>query len=255
MGKFANIFIVSDIDHTFLADDRSVPQKNIDALKYFKSEGGQFTFATGRSHHSLLQAFPNAKELLNAPAILGNGSYLFDYVENKLIYPMYLEKELAVKVAKFILDKCPDTGMRILTSETVLYSLVNSYIESEISLAWYQNISEYQAPEAWTGENWCKIVVRDDPEKLDKLREELSKAKKKREDADRKVKQIENKLREAENTQIISDVTALNLTPEQLAEFLKMITTKDMHPTVQSYEEVENLQLEEKESEDEEDEM
>ena len=92
-------------------------------------------------------------------------------------------------------------------------------------------------------------------EKLDKLREELSKAKKKREDADRKVKQIENKLREAENTQIISDVTALNLTPEQLAEFLKMITTKEMHPTVQSYEEVENLQLEEKESEDEEDEM
>ena len=71
MGKFDNIFIVSDIDHTFLADDRSVPQINIEALKYFKSEGGQFTFATGRSHHSLLQAFPNAKDLLNAPAILG----------------------------------------------------------------------------------------------------------------------------------------------------------------------------------------
>ena len=79
MGKFDNIFIVSDIDHTFLAEDRSVPQRNIDALKYFKSVGGQFTFATGRSHNSLLQAFPYAGDLLTAPAILGNGSYLFDY--------------------------------------------------------------------------------------------------------------------------------------------------------------------------------
>lgn len=170
MGKFNNVFIVSDIDHTFLADDRSVPQKNLDALSYFKSEGGQFTFATGRSHHSLLQAFPNAAELLNAPAILGNGSYLYDYIDNKLIYPMYLEKEIALKVAGFILNTCPDTGMRILTSDTTLYTLINSYISYEMSSAWYQNISKFQSPEEWTGEKWCKIVIRDDPDKLDKLR-------------------------------------------------------------------------------------
>ena len=175
MGKFDNVFIVSDIDHTFLADDRSVPQINLEALKYFKSEGGQFTFATGRSHHSLLQVFPNAKDLLNAPAILGNGSYLYDYAEDKLLYPMCLEKDISVNVARFIMETCPDTGMRILTTETTLYTLINSYIQEEISKAWYKSISEYQPPEAWTGENWCKIVVRDDPCKLDKLRSRLEK--------------------------------------------------------------------------------
>ena len=175
MGKFDNIFIVSDIDHTFLADDRSVPERNLEALRYFKNEGGQFTFATGRSHHSLLQAFPNAAELLNAPAILGNGSYLFDYKKNELLFPMCFEKEVGLRVARFIHKTYPDTGLRILTPETTLYSLINSYINVEISNAWYKNISRYQFPEDWTGENWCKMVVRDDPELLDELRLVLEK--------------------------------------------------------------------------------
>ena len=60
-------------------------------------------------------------------------------------------------------------------------------------------------------------------EKLDKLRAELSKAREKRADADAKVKQLEQKLKEAENMQILSDVGALKLTPEQLAEFLQLV--------------------------------
>ncbi len=59
-------------------------------------------------------------------------------------------------------------------------------------------------------------------EKLDKLRAELDRAKQRRADADAKVKQLEQKLKEAENTQILADVGALKLTPEQLAQFLQM---------------------------------
>lgn len=59
-------------------------------------------------------------------------------------------------------------------------------------------------------------------EKLDKLRAELDKARMKRAEADAKVKHLEQKLREAENSQILAEVGALKLTPEQLAEFLKM---------------------------------
>ena len=59
-------------------------------------------------------------------------------------------------------------------------------------------------------------------EKLDKLRAELDRAKQRRADADAKVKQLEQKLREAENSQILADVGALKLTPEQLAQFLQL---------------------------------
>ena len=59
-------------------------------------------------------------------------------------------------------------------------------------------------------------------EKLDKIRADLERAKKKRAEADAKVKQLEQKLKEAENTQILAEVGALKLTPEQLAQFLKL---------------------------------
>lgn len=92
-------------------------------------------------------------------------------------------------------------------------------------------------------------------EKLDKLREELQKAKKKKEEAERKVRQMEQKLREAENAQILSDVTALHLTPEQLAEFLKKMTTGETIPFFKGKEETHNNYEDVLESEDEEDEM
>ena len=66
-------------------------------------------------------------------------------------------------------------------------------------------------------------------EKLDKLRAELDRAKQRRADADAKVKQLEQKLKEAENTQILADVGALKLTPEQLAQFLQLAASGQLH--------------------------
>ena len=57
-------------------------------------------------------------------------------------------------------------------------------------------------------------------ERLDKMRAELEKAKQRRADADAKVKTLEAKLKEAENNQIIADVSAMKLSPEQVAQFL-----------------------------------
>ena len=59
--------------------------------------------------------------------------------------------------------------------------------------------------------------------RLDRLRAELKKAVIKRDAAEEKVKQIEAKLKEEENRQIVCNVTSYNLSPEQLAEFLKLV--------------------------------
>ena len=60
-------------------------------------------------------------------------------------------------------------------------------------------------------------------EKLDKLRAEVERCKRKVEDDRVRLKAAEQKLQEAENSQILADVGALNLSPEQLAEFLKLV--------------------------------
>lgn len=59
-------------------------------------------------------------------------------------------------------------------------------------------------------------------ERIDKLRDELERAKKRRAEAERRVKQCEVRLKEAENNQILQEVGALKLTPEQVAQFLQM---------------------------------
>ena len=68
-------------------------------------------------------------------------------------------------------------------------------------------------------------------EKLDKLRAEVERCKSKIEDDKAKLKAAEAKLQEAENSQILADVGALNLSPEQLAEFLKLATSGKLTST------------------------
>ena len=60
-------------------------------------------------------------------------------------------------------------------------------------------------------------------EKLDKLRADLERAKKRRDDAEQKVQQLEAKLKEEGNNQIIADVCALNLSPEQVGELMDLV--------------------------------
>ena len=65
-------------------------------------------------------------------------------------------------------------------------------------------------------------------EKLDRLREDLKRAERRKKSADEKLKLAQDRLREAENAQIRFDVEALNLTPEQVAQFLKMAASGQM---------------------------
>lgn len=59
-------------------------------------------------------------------------------------------------------------------------------------------------------------------ERLDKLRDDVKRAEKRKQDAEIKLRTAQAKLKEAENSQILSDVGALNLTPEQVAQFLQL---------------------------------
>ena len=58
--------------------------------------------------------------------------------------------------------------------------------------------------------------------KLDRLRADLEKARKKRAEWDAKVKDLERRYREEENSEIHDMVHAANLTPDQLADLLRM---------------------------------
>ena len=64
-----------------------------------------------------------------------------------------------------------------------------------------------------------------DETRLNRLKEELEKARKRREEWEAKVKDLERRYREAENTCIHDMVHQANLTPEQLAQLIRMSRT------------------------------
>ena len=84
MGKFSDVFFASDFDHTLTGTDNVLRQKNLDAIRYFMSEGGIFTVASGRS----IPLFRKRAALVptNAPCILYNGAACYDYPGGKLLY-------------------------------------------------------------------------------------------------------------------------------------------------------------------------
>ena len=66
-------------------------------------------------------------------------------------------------------------------------------------------------------------------EKLDRIREDIKRDKAKVAKLQEQIKIKEAKLKEAEASQIVADVGAMNLTPEQLGEFLALIQSGNLN--------------------------
>ncbi len=95
MGKFDNIIIVSDIDFTFLGKDRQLVPRNLEAVEYFKKDGGTFTLATGRESYMIKPAIPEVESIINAPIIGCNGAYLYNFGTGEILCEQFLDDNAA----------------------------------------------------------------------------------------------------------------------------------------------------------------
>lgn len=82
MTDFSDILLVSDYDRTLTAPDSSIPQANLDAIRYFMDRGGRFTVGTGRSAPMFRPC--QARIPVNAPLILYSGAAAYDYAAETL---------------------------------------------------------------------------------------------------------------------------------------------------------------------------
>lgn len=84
MGIYSDVLLTSDYDRTLTAPDSTIPQRNVEAIRYFMENGGAFTVNTGRS-------VPMARPFLdkvpvNAPLLLYNGSAAYDVQTGKFLF-------------------------------------------------------------------------------------------------------------------------------------------------------------------------
>ena len=84
MGIYSDVLLTVDYDRTLTAPDSTIPERNIEAIRYFMENGGAFTVNTGRSV-PMTAAFRD-RVPVNAPLLLYNGSAAYDPREGKLSF-------------------------------------------------------------------------------------------------------------------------------------------------------------------------
>ena len=109
MGKFEGILICTDLDGTLYRNDKSVSEENKKAIEYFKSEGGYFTFVTGRMPYT---AIPVYEEVCpNAPVGCINGGGVYDFQKQEYIWKVTLEESF-VELVEAVDVNVPGVGIQ-----------------------------------------------------------------------------------------------------------------------------------------------
>lgn len=176
MKKFQNIVLATDLDGTFLTKDPDGRRRNLEAIAYFKENGGHFTFATGRYHTAVLGgSYFRTEELLNLPAVTGNGSCLYDYAASSVLEKTPISYELVHELYFQMKQIAPTAGLRAITDEAVLYTeLCNPMMEADFAWLSPKRPSKLLPIDEWCSYGLYKLAIRDELRIIDFLKPKLA---------------------------------------------------------------------------------
>ena len=118
MKKFEGMLICTDLDGTLLRGDKTISRENLEAIEYFKSEGGYFTFITGRMPYFAIDMYNAINP--NAPIGCINGGGIYDYKAQKYIHTVTLDKS-AMTLVRAVDESLPHIGIQILAFDKMYF--------------------------------------------------------------------------------------------------------------------------------------
>ena len=110
MAIFSDILLTVDYDRTLTATDSTIPERNLEAIRYFMENGGAFTINTGRSV-PMTKVFRD-RVPVNAPLLLYNGSAAYDLAEKQLSFCHEINLDLWQTV-KECMELFPDLTVEV----------------------------------------------------------------------------------------------------------------------------------------------
>lgn len=112
MEKFDGMLICTDLDGTLLKNDKTISDENIEAIEYFKKEGGYFTFVTGRMPFYVSYIYDAVKP--NVPFGCINGGGLYDGARGEYVWTEVMPRSV-IELVKYIDDNFDDMGIQVNT--------------------------------------------------------------------------------------------------------------------------------------------
>lgn len=122
MAKFDNMLICTDLDGTLFKNDKTVSEENRQAMEYFKSEGGYFTFVTGRMPSFVDVATEAVRP--NAPIGCINGGGLYDTQKNTYVWTLPMPDGV-VDLLRTVDEEMPQVGIQVNTFHKVYFNKYN----------------------------------------------------------------------------------------------------------------------------------
>lgn len=110
MGIFSDVLLTVDFDRTMTGPDSTIPQRNLEAIRYFIENGGAFTINTGRSL-PMTKVFRDIVPV-SAPLLLYNGSAAYDLQTGTVLDPALIPLEQAETVRR-AMELFPDMTVEI----------------------------------------------------------------------------------------------------------------------------------------------
>ena len=215
-GKFDSILIASDMDGTFLREDGTVCERNMERLTYFKENGGSFTFSTGRNFLQIAHTIPDAGQLCNVPAITCNGASLYDLTKKRELWRHLIDPSIAEELNAFAEAQKEPIGIRVGTDKAFYYSALNNpYIRMDAEI-WGKGDDSILPVCEWKTHPIYKIALRAEKEILDAIRLILT-------------VQFANRLEITQSTPTLIDIQAAGCTKAALlADFVKNFFDRPM---------------------------
>jgi len=127
MGKFSGILICTDLDGTLFRGDKTISGENKRAIEYFMSEGGYFTFVTGRMPYYSRSAYEAVGP--NVPFGCINGGGIYDGAEKKYVKACTLPRDV-VELVAYVDEHFPEVGIQMCAHERTFFSKENGVMKT-----------------------------------------------------------------------------------------------------------------------------
>lgn len=126
-------YLYSDMDRTAIGNDKTVSQRNQQALRLFIDLGGQFGIATGRN---AVIARPYLSFLpVNGPSIVYNGAAVYDFAAGKFLHRQFFPAELGEEIMSLALSVYPQGNAQAFGEGPILLlnpdGVSDHYIQQE----------------------------------------------------------------------------------------------------------------------------